>query len=509
MPQRWTCACGQQVRFSQLFCGQCGKRWQKNMTPNPKARGKPSSDTKPRVEGFSIPSVVLSSSSAPSGFSNAPQGNGGNPQKSIKSLLHQKANRIGKLEARASKLKAALLQVQESWPKYVHEVQSMLAAEHTKCVQFTNSATAELNQVQHELHELTQPHMHAHQTQADMSQTHMESMQMLQVQQALQLLQSAGLVKLPTYAPQPAQMDVDPPIEPPAVATPVSNPPQLPAVAQAAGIGSNMGNQPANGSIDNADQPPGNWGWPPAAPITCTHVLPDISIDPEESHVEEYVQSGSTGMHPGPLPVVQDMFPNPLYTPPASQPVLPVPVQQVVIQAEAGLRELAQAQGMTPTDALPAHLQQQLDAFKEQQMQCHAQLEAFQQIAAQQARATPIPESPTGHPMSPAPTPVPAMDSLSVKSSPQKHSHAPTSKLEPFPNPQCHQKVAKQTPGNIHAQPQMFSMALGHTAQATNTEDEDQSSRDPTPVPTEIPSDSDDAEGKQAVRTPGALQQLE
>ena len=171
MPQKWVCSCGSHVPFSLSFCESCGKRWDR-IGKQPHTHGKP----KPRKDGdqptsaptadasavaFSVPSVGVqlpSSQSSSSPMLPIASQQGASrpeaPQKTLKTLLRQQANRIGQVESRIKKLESALTQVKESWPRYVHDAQQLMNSKHRERIEFQVAVNSELVQLRQEMNTL-------------------------------------------------------------------------------------------------------------------------------------------------------------------------------------------------------------------------------------------------------------------------------------------------------------------------------------------------------------------
>ena len=148
------------------FCGSCGSRWDRKGSKSRPKKGEAEVGSKQGkthsqhaeyvLPTFDFPALSLSSSSGSHAFfepmpQQAPQ----NASKSVKAVLHQRANRIGKVEARIQKLESGLQEVCTNWPRYVHAHHQQLIQEHAKCVQFCHEATKELKTLKNELATLT------------------------------------------------------------------------------------------------------------------------------------------------------------------------------------------------------------------------------------------------------------------------------------------------------------------------------------------------------------------
>eukprot|EP00438_Fugacium_kawagutii_P025723 Skav210479 [mRNA] locus=scaffold737:631424:639331:+ [translate_table: standard] len=390
MPQRWTCRCGAQVLMQHSFCGACGIRWDKvsKQGPNkPQPRqGKPT-DTNPQspiAKEFAVPSVgyALPSSGTPLDGQVASHSNMGlQNNKSIKTLLHQRANKIGKIEARISKLESALKEIEVSWPRYVHQLQSMLTREHTRCTDFHTKATTELGQLRSELQgllqqELTQVPSVSNPQQVPVLNADNQQLNMLKqawYQQVAMSYQPMGASATMEVDPAPSSF-VLPNLGEELNATP-SSMTNLMGASGLLGLGKTAvvdqgpfipvppptlpsQSQPIHHVPSEADMPPGNWNWPPAPPVA----QPDL-----HSH----------SLAPG------DHFPNPLY----KAPVLPVsstpdmneqkglhntevpaqtshPVNTAVQQAVQAMLQMNADQGQS---GLTPQQLQQIDLFAQQQ----------------------------------------------------------------------------------------------------------------------------------------------
>lgn len=466
------------------FCGSCGLRWDRaarNVSMNNKGKqpapaGKPDADTgvqKVLCE-FVMPSVGLPLQSSGSQSSvvlplqsglNINQGSANQaqpPHKSMKAMLHQRANRIGKVEARIAKLQQALQSVQTGWPRpqYVHAVQEMLNKEHTKCVTFSEQATAELQKLHTELHALLHSQIAAECTMpavtppypVDPNPPHVATSQ---VYAAMEVLQNAGFFKGQLNPLGQQSMEVDSHKEAPDMPVPSPVAPTAPVLPTLPSMQAFPPMGPIGPKEEESDLPPGNWNWPPSLPPA-----PSLCI-PQETKTEEH-------------------FPNPLYRPvaPAFVPgTLDPAVEEAVQRAAKGLQEQQVSQGL-PSSPLTATNLAQLRAFTEQQKQCHVQLE---QLRASFPKTMPVVTSQTAPvPSSTAPV---EPHAVSVPSSPgpgscsQGHVTGPEHFLL-SPEGQRLSKVSKTIAGEVHGQPAM--------AQRTEVPSSAGSPRTPTPVPTEI-----------------------
>ena len=164
MPQKWKCTCNTAVPIAQTFCGHCGKRWdQVSKQKVPKSAKDPKLRTAETVVqssvDFQLPSVGLafaSSSVQPSSQIGVQAVGTHQPvvQKSFKTLMHQRANRYGKVEARINKIKDALAEVAVTWPAFLKKNQEMVQQKYQAYVQFHTTAHQELTQLTNELQSL-------------------------------------------------------------------------------------------------------------------------------------------------------------------------------------------------------------------------------------------------------------------------------------------------------------------------------------------------------------------
>ena len=122
--------------------------------PKPKAKSQPKPQEPIQVPpefmlpnlGFSLPQSSQSGA-AGSEVPVVPQ----TASKSIKTQLHQRANRIGKVENRIQRLQQGLNEVSQSWPAHVQEKTQSLQNDYQKCLTFQNQASKELESLQQEL----------------------------------------------------------------------------------------------------------------------------------------------------------------------------------------------------------------------------------------------------------------------------------------------------------------------------------------------------------------------
>ena len=157
MPQRWQCKCGQNVPVTQTFCGFCGTRWdkvKKQTKVQPQAKAQPKAQAVPQIpQEFMLPNVGYSlpqsSQSGVASMETTPATQ--HTAKSIKTQLHQRANRIGKVETRIQKLQHGLSEISQTWPAHVQERTQSLHNDLQKCMHFQEQATKELETLQLEL----------------------------------------------------------------------------------------------------------------------------------------------------------------------------------------------------------------------------------------------------------------------------------------------------------------------------------------------------------------------
>lgn len=159
MPRRWQCSCGAQVPIAFSFCGTCGKRWDRvatgKQTKPPQKSTRKGSEASAATDalGLALQRSLPWSLGAPSNPT-APTPAPNTAAKTNKAIFHQRANRIGKVEARIAKLQTSLTEIQQTWPRYVNQVQQLLAQEHQKCVEYYRKSTLELQELQQELNDL-------------------------------------------------------------------------------------------------------------------------------------------------------------------------------------------------------------------------------------------------------------------------------------------------------------------------------------------------------------------
>ena len=559
------------------FCGSCGSRWdQKGSKPRPKkgevdAGSKQGKPTSQRVDyvlpSFDIPALSLSSSSgSPAPFEPVPQQVPQPASKSVKAILHQRANRIGKVEARIQKLESGLQEVRANWPRFVHAHHQQLIQEHAKCVQFCQDATNELKTLKSELATLTSTApMQDLPSQTYGKQSHvlpagMDPLFIQQVQNAMTLIhqqqqQRQQSAPMPSFESPPAPvyqapMEIDEPANLPAgnldassfpmpaawadmkavLPTVPSMPAPMPAQETFAGTAvklelptsTELSQDPsvltmqdshtlAHGAIaSDITQPPGVWDWPPPVPNLPAPLMQ--FVDPSNG-APDSKKTSSPGQH------AQTTMTEMMTPPRASQAPLPVcasppsaELLKIVLNAEEGLKELhAQSTGEAATELTP-EMQQQLEQFAQQQAYCQAQIQAFQAAAKQrkqqqqqQQQASQFP-TPVAQPTAFAP-PLPAnhqtpSDLWSVQSSPAKPRQSDGKAPE-------HYQMSNSPPGQRRSkisktlEGPVHSQPLGVEGLPTPPDSEL-----PSPVPTEIATEEGDPETRD-VGDSVHLQQLE
>lgn len=497
MPQKWYCRCGQPNGIQQVFCGRCGTRWNRASKPaNPKAKGKPVASTtvsaaeEPLSYGYSMPSLELAVASS----MQTPQSSMQQPanQKSLRAVMHQRANRAGKVENRIAKVKQALHQVQTTWPAHVQKVHATLQADHQKATLFCQNAMAEIRQLQIELADLTQGAVT--ETAAIPAMPPTESNQSTEVvasvKAALDYLAAQGFLGSYVHpdvnmeAVKPTDMNVSPNV-------------QLPSSFHLPCVGPDLHmniQHPVNASETVGSHPvlPS-----PASQQTSSvdqYVLPQVPLEPPPGRWDRSPGSPVTETYQQPLSPPPERFPNPLFRQQAApvevHPVTPVlphtEVAAVVQEAEQGLRQM---HSLDPHQELPQELHAQLLRFAQQQQQCHEQLQHFDSMhrpaktdAVQDRQEHSLPQLPIPS------TPQPKQDSISIASSPDKAYEMSTRE----PEGQRIPKVLKSVNGSVQTQPTMLQ-AFSHQAPLP-------ASPTPSMVPTEIA--ESETEGQ-------ALQQLE
>lgn len=469
------------------YCGVCGKHWEQATKSNQTGANKTKSkraDTDTEVTSFAMPSLgySLSGSSVAPGSSQQPvQPPQQAATKPLRVLLHQKANRIGKIEARLEKLQQALQEVQQSWPVYVNKVKQHLNQEYQKCVEYQTKAAEEVKSLQQELKELMSTQImpspvppHA-MPQVDYAAAHGTSTaHSSQVQQALEVLASAGIVIPSMHPVGPKPMEEDTHVEAYVQKMGDSGFPSHPASMQQVNVPVQEPHVLPNHAFDQ--NPPGHWTWPPLPPV-----LPNLTLDEPDLAPQEIPAVEPTGHT---LPVL------PLTTPPAVSEVPPGIAPEVataVIQATAGLQEWCVQQGIGDGQTLPQEYQEQLLRFAIQQQECSQKMRAFQE----QAQA--MPEPPTGKPVvyGPAPFshqskppilshPYTGVDGMSINSSPARTPQRAEEYSIASPPGQRDLKVAKTNTGDVHLQG-TFGVAVQQPVPSSPP-----SPDTPTPVPTEI-----------------------
>ena len=512
MPQKWVCGCGQSIPLNLSFCGNCGLRWDKTVKQGKDAQQKvkakkgetpkaiPQESNVGRAPEFVLPSLGSALSALPHSSVSAAAQDPAQPAqpKTLSAAFHQRGNRIAKIQSRITKLQAGISDVQERWPVYVHELQQQIQQKHQLCTEFHRNAIAEISMLQQELHMLQNSKVEVGHVQPSVAPKpavvqhpglQSDATVIQTVQATLEFLTTAGLLNSQPYLPQvPQDMDVDVPQVPKETAAqsmPSSSPPceyplmhpmlpvqntppvqvgscqhmptqvQMPSMTPVPQpaitvVPTTQDRQDHHSSLEPPmlDVPPGNWAWPPNAPVLS-----------------------APGMTPD-----QDHYPNPLYKPKAVQAVsvqsvLPEdsvqPVQTIqhaVQEAAAGLRAMHSIPADLP---LPQQLQAQLDNFAEQQALCQQRIQDFlhqakgppkmqqaAQISAEESAAHQSATELPGTPKTPGQnmTPSRQADAMSIHSSPAKGAgHQVDS-----PPQQRVPKVPKALDGHVHIQPAMM-----------------------------------------------------
>lgn len=421
----------------------------------------------------------------------------------MKTLLHQRANRIGKVENRIARLEAALQEVEKNWPGYVHQISQLLASEHQKCLQFHAQALAELSQLRQEMKQLLTQELRQEETQTPIIQPHVTS-----YASVVQPDVGHHVPHLPiSHVGKPMEVDSTqvpstfhfplPSVMSHAEASVV---PQMPVITPGLNQQNTQASQTPVFNHHAAVAPPGNWTWPPAAPALgfSAFQLPNVSqpTQPVED-TQEHIQPSLNTSAPV-LPVQPTAhLPPPLIAP---------EVQHAINQAAQALIAQQQAATGDMQATLTPEQLEQLHQFGQQQMECHAQLQQLHVASQQQARA------PVSHTPQETPVPLTQVSGLeqpgimSVASSPER----PSKMFSASPQNQRQQKIHKNTEGNVHQQvhigpfarsgPDPVAIPLNDASPIESP----RSSRSPTPVPTEIPTPSEIEEAPK-----GPLQQLE
>ena len=225
MPQKWQCRCGNGIPVTQVYCGYCGTKWTKahrQDKPASKAKAQPAAQpTGPPglIQEFQLPAVglQLSQSSQSAASSGVPTSDKQPALKSIKTQLHQRANRIGKVEQRIEKLQAGIQEVSQSWPAHVQELSQTLQSDFQRCKEFQDRATQELPNLQTDLQGLltqrldqeipvsmpTQPILPVSEHHGEQN---MNSL-MPQVYAAISQLQAQGFIQVNMPLPEQSPMD--------------------------------------------------------------------------------------------------------------------------------------------------------------------------------------------------------------------------------------------------------------------------------------------------------------
>ena len=209
MPSKWSCQCGTSVPITLSYCGNCGLRWDKVNKSNNKSTAKPKQPAKDSKDAnltdpadgsrFSVPSVGLAWQVDSHQMSTSRPTKVQQP-KSLQTLIHQKANRAGKITARIAKLEQAVEFVQTGWPSHVQAVQQQLQIKYAEVCRFQADVRNELVQLRQELEQLS---MLGH-TPVPQGMTHAVTAQ--QVQTAMEVLSAVGLA-VPNYVCRSAHTD--------------------------------------------------------------------------------------------------------------------------------------------------------------------------------------------------------------------------------------------------------------------------------------------------------------
>lgn len=549
MPQKWECTCGTRNPINHSYCGSCGKRWDrvyKNGDTKTKPR-KPDKGDEDRQTGFQVPAVgyTFAASSPQQAVQVEKSSSAGTPQKSLRTLLHQRANRIGKVESRIRRLEAALKEVQTTWPAYVQQLQQRVQQEHAKCLAFQNKAKHELQDLRKELPELmTQQLVPVSQQYVDTPQVSVPFPQHVpQDTHVPTMPQDSTLQHMYTTM---MEVDTTPGIQLPSFVLPnitesQQPAPGLPHPSSVEGLNHAhvhvQSHVPASGvhpSIGSSQQ---SSMFPPCSAETLQQVMNTLAaqaslsnstpghaiptaqgLDSMDATIEP--PPGDWNSPPSPaqpvLPIVQDgsaHFPNPLYRKPTdllpestSQPVLsssmagpvvPVPtsdhVQKAVQEAAEALQQLPPEQGGTGGQGLTPQQLQQLETFAQQQQTCQQQLESLQHMIAKPPKhVNKVQLQPFGHAAQTSPPRVTQIDSMSVHSSPGRHLNGNVGVHNASPPGQRQQKIAKSTPGDVHIQhPQVHGIATPIPASPAVSSRSRSRPGSPTPLPTEVATDAE------------------
>ena len=407
-------------------------------------------------QAFALPAVglQLSLSSQPVAASGTQTVANQPAVKSIKTQLHQRANRIGKLEQRIGKLQAGMQEVSATWPSHVQELAQTLQTDFQKCQDFQSQASQELTTLQAELQSLltqgldqeipdrrvSQPVLPIAESPASPSVTSL----LPQVYAAISQLQAHGLIQVNMPAVVQSPMDcTDPPQ--PVVQTPVvsSFSQAAPSVYSQQPVGQ-ASVHPSVGFVQQPQQvqPPGIV-QPPQLDL-MTHgffqaiqamQLPVQSPNPGTMQLQEPAQNmapmqppvhkipdlhepmtpppgnwtlpQSPPAEPNHVPLIGaaqteapqesvQMFPNPLYKAraqdqtPCQQLAAGKPIQAMKQAVEEATAAMVQMHSVSTFAELPPQVQQQLNNFAVQQEYCRQQL--AQIVPAKYGAMTPPPK---------------------------------------------------------------------------------------------------------------------
>ena len=469
------------------------------------------------------------------------------PPKSIKTQLHQRANKIGKVEARITKLKGALDTVQKTWPQHVFTVTQELQAKYKECIDFHARVSQELQALEAEHKTLTTTQLNQPPVIAEPAMQYAAAVRPApEIHACLnQLLGLLGATVQPNghanvHTPVPMDTDMQMPVysqdrshfyaqhqqnqerEQSSRHMQTSVPTQA-SQAMYSPPAMNQVHLPVQTTTPDPGQEqsaPGQWGWPPNFPKMPEMNLPWSSLDAEVPVQEPQIQATPTiqapetsyqqhmqhGSHPGEHQM--NGYMNPV---PPLDPELLASLQQ----AAQGLNELpisqggGGGQGLTDTHIakLVAFAEQQQQCKQEmhnlqQQMQCQQQQPKHQQQPMQQQQPVQttaanvdnqIPGMMTPPPVLNSMTTTPArvaQEAMSVRSSPMHptphgHSQERIATYSLSPRGQRMPKVAKSRPGHIYDQQRVSPDQC--PVPPSDTEE-----GLPTPVPTEIAEDSTD-----------------
>ena len=509
MPQKWVCRCGQAVPAQLSYCGSCGTKW------NKVAKGtQPSAKTRPAKDGrstnrdseFAIPDIGIALASSASALpASSPQVQRQDQQpRSIKSQLHYRANRIGKLESRISKLEQAQAEVKQSWPQFVHKMQTIVQNEHQRCTQFQSQVTQELTALRAELQTLLTQQLDAPPVQQDNMYANaiatgfpVETLPHLHMTLEA-ILRSLTGQNLQGATPHPQMpMDVDSQFQPAPVPSQPNvqfapnhptliEPPMPPMMSQPV-----LPVQETREVGESLTPPPGNWAWPPAQPPMLNMNIPSFPLpnlsDNVGMAVAQHAPAAQANVPTRPVTgMSQDQETQHGTDLQHLISTVDPMTGQAVLEAAKALSELPLSQGGAAGGGLTAQHLQQLQSFAEQQKQCQQRMEEIQHqnrqhgTSEQAGIATPVPTDQQ--------VDVSKHDTMTVASSPAAQS-TPARRAQVFamsPPGQRIPKVPKVQEGNIHQQGNVHQGAE-HVISDSPIE----SPRSPTPIPTEIPTDSE------------------